>query len=181
MKYLEWVTEQPSLFNELDKLAPEGIISTLGVEQLDFFYIIQHGTKTMLPTLEGKTTVEVAKMIHTLYMNKWTKLAEIVLNDLPLGFDTSTTNETTNTGNSNKSISTNNVDKASVHNEPELVDVAGEIDSLEETGTNNQTTSTTVQTVNIKSIGIQRVLLENSNITNTICCDIANVLSLSIY
>lgn len=181
MKYNEWNISQNSIFYELNELAPNGIISILGVEQLNLYYSINHGGKTIVPTLERVNTSAVANMIHNMYNKKWERLAEIYLNDLEIGFDSSTTTDSNSTNKTNKDVTTNNTQQVSAYNDDELTNVSGEMDSLNEQGEAEQSTLVTVTHKKLKSIDFQRALLENSNITNVICTDIAQLISLSIY
>lgn len=181
MNYNEWNINQNSIFYELNELTPNSIINVLGVEQLNLYYSINHGEKTIAPSLERVSTQAVANMINNMYMKKWEQLVNIYLNDLELGFDYSTTTDSNSVGTSNKDVSTNSTQKVSAYNDEEMSDVSGEIDSLNEAGDNETTSNVTVLHKTLKSIDFQRNLLENSNITNAICKDIAELISLSIY
>ena len=181
VKYQQWTMNQNNLFNELNDLTPNSIIQVLGVEQLHFLYLTKHGNKEVLPSLETATTKEVAKVINSMFMKKWVRLAELYLNEFEVGFDSSSMNNAETTDSDNESVSTNSTSQVSAYNDDEMSDVEGEIDSVVKTGTKTHTNNSNVVNVNIKSIDIQRNLLENSNITNVICQDVSSFIALSIY
>ena len=181
MKYQQWITNQNNLFHELNDLNPNSIIQVLGVEQLNFLYLTKHGNKDVLPSLETATTKEVAKVINSMYMKKWVRLAELYLNEFEVGFDSSTMNNVETSDSDNESISSNRASKVSAFNEEDLSNVSGEDDSIVKTGSKTHSNTSSTVNVNIKSIDIQRSLLENSNITQVICQDISSFIALSIY
>ena len=181
MKYSDWNMNGNSIFYELNELNPDRVISILGVEQLDLYYHIHYGAKPMLPSLENVTSNAIAHMLNNMYMKKWEQLANIYLNDFEVGFDSSTTTETNVVTASNKDIATANTQQVSAYNDENMSDVSGEVDSINEQGDSEQTTTVTIINKSIQSIDFQRALLENSNISDVICKDVSQLISLSIY
>lgn len=181
MKYSEWNLNQKTLFAELESLHETGIFNVLGSEQLHFFFLIKFGNKEVVSSLEKVSNVAVAQMLNNLYYAKWQKLADIYLNELEVGFASSTTTENMNTDKSTKKINADKTSQVSAYNDDEFSNVSGDIDITNESGERETSTSTTTTVLNLKSVDFQRALLENSNITNVICEDISKLVLLSIY
>lgn len=183
MKFNEWnVIQENSLFEELIDLAPNGIISKLGADEVNLYYAITYGGRELIEPLERINTRVVAKMIHGIHSDKWEKLSEMYSNEFEIGFDSSTSTETLTIDTSNKDVSTNNTQQVSAYNDDELSNVSGEMDSLNEKGERENTTTITTTNKNLKSFDIQRNMLENRNsISRIICDDIASIVSLAVY
>lgn len=181
VKYEQWNVNQNNIFHEMYELSPNGVIGVLGVDELNMFYSIKHGGKEMVPSLCNKSTGMVAKMLHNMFMDKWNALHDIYMNGLEVGFESSTTSNRNNIQTNEKNLTSSKTEKVSAFNDDELTDVSGENDSLDESGKRMNDDFSTSTTKNIKSIDIQRSLLENSNISTVIIDDISKVISLSIY
>lgn len=181
MKYNQWHMNQNSLFYELLELNPTGVLSILGVEQMNFFFSIHHGNKEVIPSIETVDVVTVAKMIHSVYSVKWEKLYKIYVNDFEIGFDSSTRKENINIDTSNKNVNMNKTSQVSAFNDDTMTNVSGDVDSTNEIGERETSLTSDTTTLNLKSVDFQRALLENSNISNVIGEDISKLILLSVY
>lgn len=180
MKYHEWCNEV-SLFNEIEKLQSESIIAMLGAEQLNLLYMIRFGSRELVPSLEHVTVPATALMIQKLYLEKWNKLAALYLNDFDIGFDSSSTVTTTQTGNNSKDITSAGAQNVSAFNDDDLTPSNSNSESLNEVGATSVITEATTTKLSFDNIERQRTLLENSHISSIICNDVACLLSLAIY
>lgn len=181
MKYLQWNTNQNSVFHELNVLAPDGLIGLLGVEQLELIFKIRYSNRIIVESIEDTDTSAIAGMLHRMFYEKWVKLSEIYLNDFEVGFTSSSTVSSTNEATSSKELTTVTNNAVSPYNEDVMVDVSENGESINEVGTSDGTRNSTVTTKALQSVDLQRALLENSNIVNTICEDVAKVITLPIY
>lgn len=182
-QYNNWNINQDSLFYELNELNPNGIIEELGVENLNFMFAVQYGSREVPSFFEGKTTKEVAKHINQLFKQKWNRLSEIIKheNTLPIGFEKETLIDESNTDLSNKNIVNNNSNKVSAFNVDVLIENSGSDDVLEETGDRESSKQHKQTTTSLQSIDFQRKMLENESISKVICQDVASVIVLSVY
>lgn len=183
MQYNSWNVNQDSLFYELNELNPNGIIEEIGVENLNFMFAVQYGSRDVPSFFENKTTKEVASYINQLFMKRWEQLRNIETHEhsLPIGFENEVVIDESNIDSSNKNIVNNNSNKISAFNVDELTENSASDDILEEMGDRESTKAHKKTLTSLESIDTQRKMLDNDNISKVICKDISSVIVLSIY
>ena len=183
MQYNSWNINQDSLFYELNELNPNGIIEEIGIENLNFMFAIQYGSREIPSFFETKPTKEVASYINQLFMKRWEQLRNIEthVHSLPIGFENETVIDESNTDSSNKNIVNNNSNKISAFNVDELTENNSSDDVLEEMGDRESTKTHKKTLSSLKSIDTQRQMTDNENISKVICKDVSSVIVLSIY
>ena len=183
MQYNNWNINQDSLFYELNELNPNGIIEEIGIENLNFMFSVQYGSRKVPSFFENKTTKEVASYINQLFMKRWEQLRNIETHaySLPIGFENETVIDESNTDTSNKNIVNNNLNKISAFNVDVLTENNSSDDVLEEMGDRESTKTHKKTLLSLESIDTQRQMLDNENISKVICKDISSVIVLSIY
>lgn len=181
MNYVEWTKGQNSIFAELDDLTPSGIVGTLGVGFLESFYVMSYGERKVPKTLQKKSTVEIAYILNGLFMKQWERLKEIFDTHLPIGFESETIIDEINIDVNTKEIDSSDKMKVAAFN-TELQSDSNSSDSIiNEVDNRERDKQYTKKNLELKSVDIQRKMIENENMAKAICLNISSVLGLSIY
>ena len=74
---------KPTLFTELKKISPDlKIFTYFSPEQMDAYYILRYGYRTVSPMFEQITSAEMASYLNSMFGKKWDGLLDYYLASL---------------------------------------------------------------------------------------------------
>jgi len=173
----ELVTTSKGIFSYINEVNPLPWFNVLPPEDLDIAFMFAHGEKTVTGKVlnmfsdlgEDETLKKLAKIINTIYHDKWSKLYEGFIADYPLNVVSRETLDDTVTKENNTT------NKVSAYDSEDLTTDTG----VDDNGTTTHTY--TKDTVSLDAYNKNVELLQDNLIYDKIFLDVKNLILLSIY
>lgn len=169
-----------SIFELIDQAQDFPFILDDNVKVFDALMMFHYGNRIVFASVEMMEVEQVAELIASKYVEKWTKLVEAHTLPFELGSTTELTTESEVTD-QNKQDSSDDLDKVSAYDSPELIVNAAKSLSGEEQMNINLDKTKLVEKKDINSVFDNLHLLQKNNIIETVIRDVADFLTLYIY
>lgn len=174
MKVVDKFTDE-NLFEEIVKLHPFMMYNFLSAETLNALYLNKHGERTLSKTGVNMSVPDIAKVIVSMYGDKWDLICSDTMRDFPVleNYVETVTEKTNENGNSTNDTTETNTGKVSAYNDDDFVN--------DEQNTNTNTMKSTNENIIAKTV--EKKVVENAtkNLENAINYLQNNVIYIIMY
>jgi hypothetical protein len=177
----EWQATQGSIFSHLIDTELVQYLEGTDAEMMSFLLASKYGNRKVQRFFAEQTAQEVGKMIHRIFSYRWQLDLNLFNEFVALEGDAVSTAQNDSTVGTDRSTSTNQVNKTSGFDGSELVDDNG----ADISGTDNttNTASSTNKNVSVTQDGLlaKAQVVRERQFHESICEDIARLITISIY
>lgn len=170
-----------SLINDIE------VLPFTGLTGLNTYMILKYGERQVLPMLETLENETIARMLHDMYFEKWSKLYTLFIENVLADGNKSetTTKVTADTGENNTTVTGDNLHKVSAFDSDDLTDDNSDTETrtTKDTSKNDTTETTTIEgkSGNYTNDFISyNKYLNKCSFYDTICIDVINNISYGI-
>ena len=179
---------ETGLFETINTIHPLKYMTIIKPKSMDILYLANNGCRKLSYLGENNTVEEIANIMVEMFANKWDKLYDIAITDVPVDYNYSETQteQVEDSGENNVNYTSTDTGSVNAYNDNDFVNDTKQDITTSNSGTNSNTknrqyTKNVLQGSKTDNLDKVKNYLQNNYFNDIIIKDVNEFLTLSIF